>query len=119
MFVRSDSEEGMVTVENALGLGGVVLVVLALILAITAGQTHASMCHAAREGARAHSLGQDASAAANSVVGRQVQVAVSGAQGWFTTTATTPGLRLGGWSTMPISCEVRAFREPHSPWSDL
>lgn len=109
-------EDGMVTVELALGLAAVFSVVLALILALSAGVTHAQTCHAARVAARAHSLGEDPSQAAHSATSKPVSVAVSGEPGWFSATATSPALNLGGWRTLSISCEVRAYREPYLTW---
>ena len=105
----------MVTVELALGLGGVMFAVLALLVALAAGSTHAQTCHAARSAARAHSLGEDASAAASGVSTRPVSVAVSGGDEWFSASATSPALNLGGWRTLPIRCEVKAYREPYWP----
>ena len=103
----------MVTVELALGLGGVMLAVLALVVALAAGSTHALTCHAARSAARAHSLGEDPSAAASSVSTRPMSVAVSGGDEWFSAIASSPALTLGGWHTLPIRCEVKAYREPY------
>lgn len=111
-------EEGMVTVELALGLAAVFTVVLALILALAAGVTHAQTCHAARVAARAHSLGESPAAAAMSVTSKPVSVSVGGGTGWFTATAVSPALNLGGWKTLPIRCEVRAYREPHLSWGN-
>lgn len=106
----------MVTVELALGISAVFTVVLALILALAAGVTHAQTCHAARAAARAHSVGESPQPAASSVSSRPVSVSVSGGSGWFTASASSPALNLAGWRTLPIRCEVRAYREPHMAW---
>lgn len=107
-----DRESGMVTVETALSLGAIMLVVLAVMVAIAAGTAHAAVCHGARVAARAHSLGEDPVAAASGVSSRQIQVAVEETSGWFTIRATGAGIKLGQWQTLPISCEIRAQREP-------
>ena len=113
---KESPESGMVTVELALGFGAVMVAVLALVLALTAGSTHAHACHAARTAARAHSLGEDGAGAAARVSSRPVSVAISGSSGWFLAAATSPALNLGGWNTLPIRCEVKAYREPHLTW---
>ena len=109
---ESGRESGMVTVETALSLGAIMMVVLAVLVAIAAGTTHATLCNAARAGARAYSLGQDASAAASLVSSRVGQVLVEDASGWFTVRVTGAAMQLGQWQTLPITCEIRAHREP-------
>ncbi len=113
---KDSPESGMVTVELALGFGAVAIVVLALMLALVAGSTHAHACHAARTAARAHCLGEDSAGAAAQVSPRPVSVSISGSSGWFSATATSPALSFGGWNTLPIRCEVTAYREPHLAW---
>lgn len=111
-----DAESGMVTVETALSMGSIMLVVLAVLVAIAAGTTHATVCHSARVAARAYSLGQDATSAATKVSSRPIHVSVGGASAWFTVQATSPGLRLGQWETLPVSCQITAHREPFISW---
>ncbi len=113
-----EPDAGMVTVETALSMGSIMLVVLAILIAIAAGTTHATVCHGARVAARAHSLGEDASSAAARVSTRPIQISVADASEWFTVRATRPSLRLGQWETLPISCEITARREPFIPWSN-
>ncbi len=112
-----DAESGMVTVETALSMGSIMLVVLAVLVAIAAGTTHATVCHSARVAARAYSLGQDAASAATQVSARSVSVAVDGSSGLFTVRVTSPALRLGQWETLPITCQITAHREPFISWA--
>lgn len=91
-------ERGAVTVELAVGLIGVVLV-LALVLLLTAAATAQLRCtEAARAGARAAALGQE-DAAVGDVAGRAAgggaHVDVVRADGWVTVTVDRPVTGLG------------------------
>lgn len=108
-------ESGMVTVETAIGLGGVVVVAAALVLAISVGGARAEVCQAAREAARAVSLGSTPSTSAPSR--RPLVVTTSGDDAWVTGAASMPAFVLGPWSAPSISCEVAAVREPYLQWS--
>ena len=68
----------MVTVETAITLT-VVIAVLALALGgLSLVRQQADLCHAAREAARAHSVGEDASAAYTAMPGASVSATQTG-----------------------------------------
>ena len=67
-----ESESGMVTVEVALTIGIVTIVVAMLLAGLSVVGKQSQVCTAARESARAYSIGQDPIAAAQAV-NEQVQ----------------------------------------------
>lgn len=94
----SRTERGAVTVELAVGLIGIVLV-LALVLLLTAAATAQLRCtEAARSGARAAALGQEDSAVvevAGRAAGGGAHVEVVRADGWVTVTVDRPVVGVG------------------------
>lgn len=104
------SESGMVTVETAIGLGGVVSVVLALVLALSVGSTKAEVCQVAREVARAASLGETYDASAGP--GRSnVTVGVESSGDWLTARVSAPAFAVGGWRAPSLTCSAKTIRE--------
>ncbi len=107
----SRHEEGMVTVETALSLGGVVFVALALIVAVSVAGLHGEVCQVARDAARAHSLGvtgMDTTA----VTRVDVAVQVSDAGSWITASASAAPFQVGPWQAPAVRCEVTGVKEP-------
>ena len=107
----------MVTVETAIALGAVVMVVLALLLALAVGSAKTQVCHAVGVGARAHSLGEDAAQAVSAASNGKVEVSVLPQGDWFTVIGRTGAMHLGPWSVGQVGCEVKGIREP--VWADI
>ena len=108
---KNHHEEGMVTVETALSLGGVVFVALALIVAVSVAGLHGEVCQVARDAARAHSLGvtgMDTTA----VTRVDVAVQVSDAGSWITASASAAPFQVGPWQAPAVRCEVTGVKEP-------
>ena len=108
---RRPKESGMVTVETAIALSAVVLVMAALLLALVAGNAQGSLCDAVRAGARAQSLGTDAQQAVAAVTSKPVDLSVVHNGKSFTVTGSRAGLELGGWSFGRLSCQVSGVTE--------
>lgn len=120
---KRSGEAGMVTVEIAIALAASILVVTALILAITVASARGEACQIAREAARSYSLGASAGGSGSGVggevrtgTGRSATVEISGGDPWFTASASIPGLQLGPWTSPLVNCEVTAIREPYLQW---
>lgn len=107
---EDDGDLGMVTVETAISLGGVVAVVLALIMSLSVASAKGQACHAAREAARAVSLG----ASAPTANGLEVSVTVEGT--WVSARAAAPAVSLGPWSAPAVACQISTVAEPFR-WS--
>ena len=104
-----DSQGGAVTVELAVGLIGVV-VLLGLVLLLTAAATAQLRCtEAARAGARAAALGQEDAAVADvarRAVGDSAHVEVVRAAGWVTVPVGRP---VGGpWAVGPFDAHAQS-----------
>lgn len=109
--LRNASEQGMVTVETAIVLGAVIVVVIALILAVSVAGLKGEVCQVARDSARAHSLGSKASTPP--AFGRRpVGISVVGNDPGFTVTASSTPFTVGPWSAPPVSCQVSGIKEP-------
>ena len=104
-------EEGMVTVETAISLGGAVLVALALILAVSVAGLKGEVCQVARDAARAHSLGLSATGA-SSASRTEVAVQVHDAGSWVTASASAAPFQVGPWAAPAVRCEVTGVKEP-------
>ncbi len=88
-----DRDRGTVTAELALGLPAVVTVLLAVLLLAGAATTQLRCADAARAGARAAALGEDAatvSATAARVAGPDAAVAIHRDGGWVTVSVRRP-----------------------------
>lgn len=103
-FKCRSSESGMVSVELAIGLA-VVAIILTLVVAITAvGIGRTRTCQAARDAARMAAIGDDATA----VTDTTVTIAHNGS--WVTATASTPvGLPL--LASAQLTCSVTTIKE--------
>lgn len=114
----SSPESGMVTVETAIGLGGLVVLVAALMLALSVAGTKGEVCQTAREAARSYSLGAAAETSGSGVGSgrRPTSTSIASDGTWFTATSSTPAFQLGPWSAPPVSCSVTGVREPFSQW---
>lgn len=111
-FSAQDSgrEVGMVTVELALTIGAVVIVVALLIGGLTATGKQSQVCMASREAARAFSIGEDPQTAA-ATVSDEVQIEVSNDGKTVSVQGNTPGFSFGGLELGNISCEVTTLNE--------
>ena len=104
-------EEGMVTVEAALALTGVILVLVMVLAAIGSVRNQSVLCQAVREGARAEAMGESGELAAQVAFpsGASFQVAEKGM--WVEVTGTAPALGLGGLSIGELECSATVLSE--------
>lgn len=110
-----EGEEGMVTVETAIGLMSVVMVLLAVLVALATGVAKGQACQVAREAARAASLGSISAPLGGG--GRTPQVSVSESGNLVTAVASSPAAVLGQWRAPSVTCRVTGVREPYLQWS--
>ena len=99
----------MVTVEMALGLGSLVLVLSLGLTALGVARDRAELCEQVRVHARAYSLGAESSGRPEGSGGASFRV-----EGFptFTAVGTKPAVQVGGWSVGTLRCEVSGIREP-------
>ncbi|MFZ1382196.1 MAG: hypothetical protein WAS54_05320 [Scrofimicrobium sp.] len=109
----SHPESGMVTVELALGLGSLFLVLALILTAVGAGTSKAALCDQVRQEARAHSLG----ASVAEGTGSSISVTSEGPN--FTVRGTKAVAELGGWSVGTLECTVSGTYESAVPWALL
>ncbi len=100
----------MVTVELALGLGSLFLVLALILAALGAGTAKAVLCDQVRQEARAHSIGTGSRRAGNA----SISIADSGEN--FTVHGSKPAVRIGGWSAGMVECTITGTREATIPW---
>lgn len=106
-------EQGMVTVELALGLGAL-FTVLALVLAAVAGiGAKNALCDQVRQEARAYSVG----GTSPNVEGVELTVSDSGTD--FTVRGTRPAVEIAGWSAGTLECSINGTLEWAIPWASL
>ncbi len=106
----------MVTVEIALGVVAVMVVIGFVLAVIGAGQTRASLCQAVREGAREASIGQgDPVAVATRSFGHSLDVSVNRSDRWVDVSATAPLSSMLGWSGGQASCSAGTLIEQAVP----
>ncbi len=87
----------MVTVETAISLVAVMLILITVVGALGAVRAQTILCQGAREAARAHSVGEDAAATATRVVpGSAVAVSVESEN--VTATVRRTITHVGSWS---------------------
>lgn len=98
------SDRGSVTAELAVGLSGVVVLLVVVLVVVGAGLTRAQVLDGARAGARAAALGEPSSVVtdtARRVAGGAARVGVARDGEWVTVTVAAPvpvgGLRLGSF----------------------
>lgn len=111
---RLSGERGGATVEIAVALPAVVLVLIAVLLGASAGVAQLRCADAARAGARSAALGEDlgtvrtmAEVAAGE--GAEVEVRVDGE--WVTVVVTRTVANTFGWP-LRVSAQASALREP-------
>ncbi|MSS83310.1 pilus assembly protein TadE [Actinomycetaceae bacterium WB03_NA08] len=105
------SESGMVTVELAMAMVGIVLVLGMVLCAVAAVRTQASLCQAAREGARSLSIGADADAAARNAFGGDLSVFASKSEQWARVRVESAALELGGLHIGSLQCKAVTLAE--------
>lgn len=105
-----DPESGMVTVELALGLGSLFLVLALVLTAVGAATSRAELCDRVRQGARAYSLGAP-------IADSHLSVREEGKS--FTVFGSKPAVGLGGWSVGTIECQVSGTLENTIPWAQI
>lgn len=109
-------DAGMVTVEFALGLLAVAVVIALALGVLAAGSTRAALCQAVREVAREASVGaQDPGDAASRSFGSGAHVAVSREGRWIRVEGTA---QLGGpasWAGARATCSVTTLLEDPVP----
>lgn len=103
----------MVTVELALGLGSLFLVLALILTVVGAGTSKAALCDQVRQEARAHSLG----ASVAEGTGESMSVTSEGSS--FTVRGTKAAAQLGGWSVGALECKVSGTYENAIPWALL
>lgn len=103
----------MVTIELALGLGALMVVLALGLTAIGAAQARSALCEQVRVEARSVSLGV---APSSNPQGAVIGVADHGEI--FTVSGQRPALELGGWRVGTLRCELTGVREP-IPWMML
>lgn len=111
---------GSVTVELAIGFVAVVTMIALILLVAQTSLTRHRLCNAAREGARAYSLGSpDSASVADRALGALAErgggVRLSRSDRWVTATATAPGVAIGSFTAGSASCTVRALMESTVP----
>lgn len=106
----------MVTVEIALGMVSVVLL-LALVLGVgQAVSLRSSVCQAVREAAREAAIGgEDPEAVASGSFGRHLDVDVTRNGRWVEVTGGAQGGNIGGWIGGSAQCQVRTLLEQVVP----
>lgn len=105
-----ESESGMVTVEVALTIGIVTIVVAMLLAGLSVVGKQSQVCTAARESARAYSIGQDPIAAAQAV-NEQVQIDVTNQGATVSVTGSVPGISFGELNLGNVQCQVATINE--------
>ncbi|WP_076465350.1 TadE/TadG family type IV pilus assembly protein [Actinomyces mediterranea] len=111
---------GSVTVELAIGFVAVVTMIALILVVAQTSLTRHRLCHAAREGARAYSLGApDSASVADKALGvlaeRGGAVHLSRSERWVTATATAPGVAIGSFTAGSASCTVQTLMESTAP----
>lgn len=106
-----EKEEGMVTVEMAIGFGALVLVLCAMLAAVTISLSQARLCNNVRIAAREYSIGDGAWAHQEDQQGRPINYSLLGGPGDFTVVGVMPGITIGEWSVTQLTCEVSGTAE--------
>lgn len=106
----------MVTVEIAVGIVSVVLL-LVLVLAVGhAVSVRSAVCQAAREVAREVAAGgEDPGAVASRSFGADLDVSVMRSGRWIEVTGAAPGGNIGPWEGGTARCRVRTLLEQAVP----
>lgn len=107
-----DSEEGMVTVEMAVGMTALIAVLAMLVGALTVVRSQAEICQAVREGARAAAMGQPAASAVTYRYPQATDVSVGGGGQWVRVAASAPVELFGQWGFTSVHCEAATLVEP-------
>lgn len=113
-------DAGMVTVELALGLLAVVVVLGLVLGVVAAGSARASLCQAVREAAREASVGGEdpGDVVARSLgrgAGSGAAVSVSRQGRWVEVSGTAVVGGPAGWAGMQVTCEARTLVEGWVP----
>lgn len=110
---RKKIEEGMVTVEAAMGISAIVAVLGLVVGAINVVRVQADLCQVARDQARGASVGEKPSESLGSSL-RIPSLAVSEEyQGdWVSVTASSGAFAVGSWSIGSLHCEASTLIEP-------
>lgn len=99
------------TVEAALSLTGVILVLAMVLASIGSVRNQSVLCQAVREGARAVAMGESAELAAQNAFpgGASFQAVERGI--WVEVTGTTSALALGGLNIGELTCSATVLSE--------
>lgn len=111
---RDRSEDGMVTVEIAIGFAALVFVLTVALMALGAAQSRAVLCEEVRVAARSHSLGGGVGGAAEGMPGSTM--AVIQGSGSFKVVGTKPAASLAGWNLGTLRCEIAGIPESGLSW---
>lgn len=105
-------EDGMVTVEIAVGMAALIAVLALLVGALAVMKNQAEVCQAVREGARAASVGTSGPAAVTERYPRATNILVSGADQWVRVSASAPVQIIPGWQFSSVQCQAVTLMEP-------
>jgi len=106
------SEDGMVTVEHALSLFAVMIVVAFVLGVVSIAHTRIELCSAVRQGAHEAAIGgQDPALSVSQAYGRPVTVTTNKSGRWMTVTGHASVAAPAGWVGATASCTITTISE--------